>query len=489
MYEITEKNKMNNSENKETTMVETSSVQSMAEAAATAIENLPSTKEEATPNVEKAEVTEKKVDEKTETSSAIKEKEETTKEKADDKKEEENKIELKNLDLAFTLDLMAVPTASYEEYRMVSYLILWARRKGVKYEFDSYGNVYLTKGTLAEGEFYPCVTSHLDTVQTKQKAYAQAGMPLELKIREKKTFGANPTVKHELFVDGMGIGADCKTGVLISLSLFDHFDKIKGAFFLQEEVGMLGSKQLNADWFKDVGYVVGWDSPDLNRAAYESSGTMLMNKDFFVNNIKDICEKHGLTSFRSEPFTDVVNIREKTNLVCMNFGNGGYAAHSAYEYMILEDTDHALTMGIDIIKGLGTKQFIYECKKKTYGGFQNGYYSSSNDEDEKYFRTLGTKSYGSYNGSGYHSGYDDDYWANYNERYSSTKPNSTSGTTQTTPTKTAQTNKVDEEVVQYIVNRYETHIEEMKTSLEEKCKTLGVDFSEFSEIFETKIKF
>ena len=35
-----------------------------------------------------------------------------------------------------------------------------------KYDFhiDELGNIYVTKGQISEGEFYPCVVAHTDTV-------------------------------------------------------------------------------------------------------------------------------------------------------------------------------------------------------------------------------------------------------------------------------------------------------------------------------------
>ena len=87
----------------------------------------------------------------------------------------EDKIELSYLQKDFVLDCMSVPTESKSEIRMVTFIMLWAQRNKIKYEFDSYGNIYLTKGELSEGEYYPCVTSHLDTVQTKHGPYISAG--------------------------------------------------------------------------------------------------------------------------------------------------------------------------------------------------------------------------------------------------------------------------------------------------------------------------
>jgi hypothetical protein len=73
--------------------------------------------------------------------------------------------------------------------------------------------------------------------------------------------------------------------------------------------------------------------------------------------MKPVCDKWGLTRFESEPFTDVKIIREKTEIICMNFGNGGYLAHSDTEYFIMEDMDHALGMGKELIDSLGYTRF------------------------------------------------------------------------------------------------------------------------------------
>jgi hypothetical protein len=188
-------------------------------------------------------------------------------------------MKLMYLNKDFVYDCMSVPTHSLLEYRMVVFIILWARKNGIKYEFDDYGNVYLTKGELAEGEYYPCVTSHLDTVQTKHDPYIYAGVPLDLKTERTKDGS------HKISVDAnggsaIGIGADDKGGICICLSLFDHIDKLKACFFLDEERGCHGSDNLDKDWFKDVGYVIGYDSPDLYRAAWSCNGTKLFSSEY-----------------------------------------------------------------------------------------------------------------------------------------------------------------------------------------------------------------
>lgn len=396
----------------------------------------------------------------------------------------------KHIDVKELYEVMQVPSCSRYEFRMVAYIILWARKRGIDYSFDKKGNVYLTKGKLEEGEFYPCVTSHMDTVQDKAKAYALAGAELPLRTRRCKSTTSDE-VRHEIFIDGQGIGADDKLGVYISLQLVNHFDKIKAAFFVEEEIGMMGSKELNKEFFDDVAYVIGWDSPDLTRAAWKCSGTQLFTADFYKKHLKPVVSKWGFTDkcFHSEPFTDVIQIREKTGIMCMNFGNGGYNAHMSTEYLVIEHVDHATGMGMDIIQSIGNKeQFKFT---KTYTRTAGGV--SSYDDERECDKLFGTYS-SSYNGGSSSS----------SSSSSSAGNNRSDGNVNTTPKEDA----INEETVKYIVETYDEYVNNIKTEVDKKCGVIedlikdkfreaGIDFStfgvdiknEFTGIFSKEIKF
>lgn len=385
-------------------------------------------------------------------------------------------IGLKAMTKDFIMDVMSVPASSYNEYRMVTYIMLWCRARGIKYEFDTKGNIYLTKGELAEGEYYPCLTSHLDTVQTKQTSYAQAGLRLPIKEREAKG-------KHEIYVDGMGIGADCRAGIAISLALIEKFDTIKACFFLEEEVGMGGSKELNVRWFDDVGYVMGYDSPEQNRAAYCCSNATLFTRTFFEEHLEEICKKHGLVDFRSEPFTDVVQIRNKTDIVCMNFGNGGYNAHSSNEYCVLEDMDTACAMGKELIEHLGKSKYI--CPKVDDYKPKDGV----NETEYSYYARKGgrtTTTYGSGYGTVYRSG-GYSYSGGSTPSTQSTNKVTTPSTPSSTQTKSAESQL---EIVKHVSEVYETRLEDIKTKVMNRCKEYNIEFDElFANIFAEEIKF
>ena len=393
-------------------------------------------------------------------------------------------MKLLYLDKDFVYECMAVPTHSKKEYRMVTFIMLWARKNNITYEFDDFGNIYLTKGELAEGEFYPCVTSHLDTVQDKQDPYIYAGVPLDIKTERTKDGD------HKISVDSnggasIGIGADDKGGVCICLTMFNYVDKLKACFFLDEETGCHGSDNLDKEWFENVGYVIGFDSPELYRAAWACSGVKLFSYDFYTKHMKDVCDRWGLTKgcFFSEPYTDVKNIREKTNIICMNFGNGGYNPHSPTEYTIIEDMDNACGMGIDLVDNIGCTQHKLKSTNSwtsrtnnTYKRNADGTYKCITTDDTELLRDLG------------------DNCRRSNYGFSSQTAHTTNTTTTTT------TKKEDElkfETVKYIVNRYDSYILGIKEDVLEAVKTLceksKVEFGEFEKVindkFSNEIKF
>ena len=402
------------------------------------------------------------------------------KEKEVNKDPMKDDMELAYLNQDFVLETMSIPSNTRNEFRMVVYVIQFARRNNIEYEFDSYGNVYLTKGKLAEGEFYPCVTSHLDSVRTEQDPYIRAGVNLDLKCERTKDG------EHKLSVDSkgqspIGIGADDKGGVCICLSMFEHFEKLKACFFLCEEIGCLGSKELDKDWFNDVGYCIGYDSPDLFRAAWSCSGVKLFSYEFYEKWMKPVCDEWGLKDcFYSEPITDVMEIRKQTGVMCMNFGNGGYNAHTNTEYCIIEHMDHACGMGVALIDHIGLTR--HELKhvssawnaKGTYR-MDKGLFIRTDVDDTKQLQALGDNKH--FGGRSVYGG------SNYNQN-----------TTHTTATKDEQLNF---EMVKYIINRCDGHIlaikEDVLEAVKAICEKSNIDFSLFEkEIagkFNNNIKF
>ena len=202
--------------------------------------------------------------------------------------------------------------------------------------------------------------------------------------------------------------------------------------------------------------------------------------------MKEVCDRWGLTKgcFFSEPYTDVKNIREKTDIICMNFGNGGYYAHSPSEYIIVEDMDQACGMGIDLIDNIGCtehklKHVGSSWTNRTENSFRrnnNGTYERVVVDDTEMLQDLGDNNRRSYYGYG---------------------AQTTRSTTTTTTTTTKKEDELKFESVKYIVNRYDSHIlaikEEVLEAVKGLCEKANVKFDEFekaiTEKFSNEIKF
>jgi putative aminopeptidase FrvX len=436
-----------------------------------------------TTTTENTKTTEEHKEVETTSSTKKEEKKETPEEEENRRREEVFNLGLEHLDTKLMYEMMAVPTCSDYEYRMVTYLILWARKHGIQHHFDDYGNLYFVKGKPTEGNLYPCVTAHLDTVQTKAKAYVLTGAELTLKTRK------NTKNEYEVYIDSMGTGSDDKNAILIALHLFEKFDVLKGAFYLGEEIGCKGSSAMDVNFFDDVSYVIGFDSPEKNRAAWRLLGTVKMfTKDFYINYMKEICDKHGLTKFYSESVTDEAYITKNTGLVTMNFGNAGYLAHSQSEYFNVNELDDVIAMAYELVDSIPTNvqhlvgNVVYTTDTITGKTIKK---IETDDSDIEYLESLGDNSKYSYYGNQYYS--DSKY--NYGSSKNETNYNSTSASTSTTTSYDSNKEEYNEETLQYIVDMYDQRLLDIKNDVNKKCKELNIDFKEFESIFEKEVKF
>ena len=255
----------------------------------------------------------------------------------------------------FIRDVMSIPSYSGREEMMREYIIQFAQVRGIAFKEDLKGNLYLTKGKpTKENGYYPCLVNHMDTAQDKHLPYIKSHKRLEILERE------NGNKQTEFYVKGMGIGADDKSGCAIALALLDQLPVAKAAFFVEEEKGMLGSEQLDRGWFNDVGFCLSFDSPERNRSSKTCAGVQLYSDYFFEMILKPVCYKNGITVFRHEPLTDIVQIRKKTPIMCYNVGNGGsHPPHQSNEYLIVKDAQLAYKFGFDLLSKIGENRYWF----------------------------------------------------------------------------------------------------------------------------------
>ena len=161
----------------------------------------------------------------------------------------------------FLKSILEIPSCSHFESMMIEHINEFCAKNNIECTIEN-NNVYLTKGKLLAKESYPCFTAHLDTVHYKQIPYVVKHETLPLNEEIAKDGTTVFTCKN------IGIGGDDKCGIAIVLHIMQNIEKGKAVFFWGEEIGGEGSKNdVNLRFFDDVGYIIGFDSTDLNHAA------------------------------------------------------------------------------------------------------------------------------------------------------------------------------------------------------------------------------
>lgn len=253
-------------------------------------------------------------------------------------------------------EILSIPTFTGREELLSDYVMAFALENDLRLQVDGKRNLYLTKGTPKDGEYYPCVVAHLDTVHIDQEEMVRTNRRIYL--TESITDGKRALKGMDLVRNvPTGIGGDNKCGVYIALKLMMEFDVIKAAFFVEEETGMQGSKKADDEFFRDVGYALQFDAPTRNWFSSMLMAVPLWDEVFFAD-ILPVLHRFGITNITSnDPFTDVLQIRKKYNICCAVFPTGYYNQHSKDEYVIPEETEECVLIGIDAIKTLGKKRY------------------------------------------------------------------------------------------------------------------------------------
>lgn len=261
--------------------------------------------------------------------------------------------------------VLSIPSVSGDESLVRNFIKDFAETNDIEYYIDSKGNIYLTQGSdrMTEGEYYPCVVSHMDTVHTSHKTLIDKDLRLDIVENIYEVDDGNnqtiliaklPETDHQT-----GIGGDDKCGVFVCLEMFKEFDILKGAFFVEEEIGMKGSKEADPDFFKNVGYAIQFDAPSANWITETCSGVRLFD-DEFKELIKETLSACGYTNFSYDPFTDVNQLAQKFDFNCLNLGCGYYRQHTSGEYVILEEVEKSVIAGINLIYHLGIKDYPHK---------------------------------------------------------------------------------------------------------------------------------
>ena len=205
---------------------------------------------------------------------------------------------------------------------------------------DAHGNIYVTKG---KADLYPCIVSHLDQVH---------------KYNPNKTIVANGD--YLMAFDGarqIGTGGDDLVGVFMCLSLLDAIDNIKIAFFLQEEVGCIGSYKADLSFFDDCMFIGQADRKGNEDFINHSNGVKLFD-DEFSDFVKPILENYKYKECTGVATDAGALSKRNVGIACFNISCGYYNAHTSTEYVCISDVHNCYELLTDLIRS-ADKRFVY----------------------------------------------------------------------------------------------------------------------------------
>jgi di/tripeptidase len=254
-------------------------------------------------------------------------------------------------------EVLSVPTKTYQEEKMVEFLVNWLTENNISHFVDEFNNVYVTKQEsqdLPEDFYFPCVISHtdtvhnIDTINISEEMLPNAQNELKLSYKAYNDKG-NPT----------GIGGDDKCGVFACLTLLQELPYLKAAFFVSEETGCHGSLKASEDFFSNVGYGIQFDAPENWMITEKCFGQVLFDREteFFETCDKVLTEgmNQNDMEYMVHPYTDVYALRGKFDFSCINISIGYYNYHTKNEYVVVEDVFNGIDMGRKMIENLGNK--------------------------------------------------------------------------------------------------------------------------------------
>lgn len=254
-----------------------------------------------------------------------------------------------NKELLF--NLLRVQSHSRECIDMQTFIVEYIESMGWHYDIDKMGNIYVTKGIA---DTYPCFASHMDTVHYITKGGIQIAELYDGDV----LMGINPTTMMPT-----GIGGDDKCGIYAALNAMGALPTCKAAFFVDEEIGCVGSYQANMAFFSDCRFVLQADRRGNDDFVTDIFGGI--SSDKFQDDILPIITDFGY-KFCDGMMTDVQALRDNDiGISVANMSAGYYRPHSANEYICLTDLENVCNMMLEICEKL-TDVYPYTYTRPAY---------------------------------------------------------------------------------------------------------------------------
>lgn len=263
------------------------------------------------------------------------------------------KFNQEQFDLLFEILKIRSHSQTPAEQEKIEFLENWIEQNidNVMLQKDKFGNLYVTKG---HSDIYPCFVAHVDISQDEVEDFS-------VYWGDGYIFGMN---NKEMVQCGLGFDDGC--GVMLNLLALQKFDNVKCFFSLSEEVGCIGSKNSNIDFFKDCSFLIQGDRNSYNRDVSYYTNSVVVVSDEFQNKSLPTLKKYGY-SYQRCVYTDIGQL---SNMGCgccaINYSIGYIREHTNEEVMIIEEFENAVNFAFELVEKMSHKRWEYTPKKESY---------------------------------------------------------------------------------------------------------------------------
>ena len=252
--------------------------------------------------------------------------------------------------------LYQINSKSGQEKQIITFLVEYVQNNftNVQIEVDTTGNIYITKG---KADTYPVIVAHTDQVGS---------------YKGKITIFRKDNIIIGLGEDGKqaNLGADDKNGIWIALELLRTEPVLKVALFPGEEIGCVGSKACNMDFFQNARFVIQCDRRNGSDFIHTAGAVTLCDLNFPSPELK---AKYGYKNTYGM-MTDVQTLKKRgLKVACCNMSCGYYNPHTDHEYTDVGELINCLQFVREIVQTEAYTPHEYVAPSYTYPPSQTYY--------------------------------------------------------------------------------------------------------------------
>jgi hypothetical protein len=251
-----------------------------------------------------------------------------------------NNNDIKNIvtkDIELLKSICAIPGQSRKTSKISTHIIELIEvinksnpKADINVNVDSLGNICVTKKSTSHVTTFPTYVSHIDTVHRHTETP-------KILLTNENTLIAYLVSGNR--VEQVGVGGDDRVGVFCCIKALELLPDCKAVFFVDEEIGCVGSNGVDMNFFNDSRFVVQLDRRGNTDFINFTNGYEVSTEEFtkeFLENIN--FTDNSLYSKSQGTVTDVGTLRKRgLQVASCNLSCGYYEAHCSTEYIDVYD--------------------------------------------------------------------------------------------------------------------------------------------------------